>query len=106
MLVLVLEHINFYIFFILFVISLAKIFYAKGLLYKLFGLSIFQSNIIFLFLSVGWNQKKTIPIVSHSSIIDNITNPLPSVLMLTAIVVGLATFALGLSIYIKMNQEK
>ena len=106
MFALVLEHINFYIFFILFVISLAKIFYAKELLFKLFGLSIFQTNIIFLFLSIGWNHKKKIPIVSDSSIIDNITNPLPSVLMLTAIVVGLATFALGLSIYLKMNQQK
>jgi multicomponent Na+:H+ antiporter subunit C len=33
-------------------------------------------------------------------------NPLPHVLMLTAIVVGLATFALGLSILLKIQQNQ
>jgi multicomponent Na+:H+ antiporter subunit C len=99
----IINYFNFYAFFIILFLSLFGIFIKKDLFQKLIMLSIFQTNIILFFLSVGFNKDSKIPILNLSLQNNSnfIVNPLPEVLMLTAIVVGLATFALGLAILLK-----
>ncbi|MFT6497241.1 MAG: multicomponent Na+:H+ antiporter subunit C [Alphaproteobacteria bacterium] len=70
---------------------------------KLIGLSVFQTSVYLLYISPGKIIGGTAPIIN-----DNYTlysNPLPHVLILTAIVVGIATLALGLSLTIRINEE-
>ena len=68
---------------------------ARGnLVRKLIGLSIFQTSVFILFISMGKVSGGTAPIVAEGY--DHFSNPLPHVLILTAIVVGVATTALGL----------
>jgi multicomponent Na+:H+ antiporter subunit C len=111
----ILNYFNFYIFFILLFFSLGGIFLKKDFFGKLVALSVFQTNIILFFLSLSFNKNFRIPIINFCElknepscqITDSLMfeNPLPQVLMLTAIVVGLATFTLGLSILLKMNHS-
>ncbi len=106
----IIAHFNFYIFFLILFISLLGIFYKQQLFQKLIFLSIFQTNIIIFFLSISYTKNLRIPIIDlkenfgKNDIIFN--NPLPHVLMLTAIVVGIATFALGLAIILKKNHTQ
>ena len=69
---------------------------------KLVGLSLFQTSVYLLYLSAGKILKGTPPIVSASQTIY--TNPLPHVLILTAIVVGVGTLALGLGLVVRINE--
>lgn len=74
----------------------------RNVLKKLFGLSIFQTSALILYVSSGYVKGAMLPIL-----VDGITkyhNPLPQVLMLTAIVVGISTTAVGLSIVVKLNR--
>ena len=61
---------------------------------KLVGLSIFQTSVYLLYVEPGKILGGTAPIV----------DPLPHVLMLTAIVVGVATLALGLALVVRINE--
>ncbi|UTO55981.1 cation:proton antiporter subunit C [Neoehrlichia mikurensis] len=70
---------------------------------KLLGLNILQSSVLLFYISIGYVANASVPILNlHATIYSN---PLPSVLMLTAIVVGVATFAVGLSIIIRIKEE-
>ena len=70
---------------------------------KLVGLSIFQSSVFIFYISIGKVSGGTAPILT--GIPDTIySNPLPHVLILTAIVVGVATNALGLALVVRINE--
>ena len=69
---------------------------------KLVGLSMFQSSVYLLYLSPGKILGGTPPILDPA--ITIYSNPLPHVLILTAIVVGIATLALGLAITVRINE--
>ncbi len=70
---------------------------------KLVGLSIFQSSVFIFYISLGKVSSGTAPILT--GIQDTIySNPLPHVLILTAIVVGVATNALGLALVVRINE--
>jgi multicomponent Na+:H+ antiporter subunit C len=74
----------------------------KNLIKKLMGLAIFQTGIILFFISMGAKEGATIPILDHHGYggiySDDYANPLTQILMLTAIVVGVATLGLGLAL--------
>jgi multicomponent Na+:H+ antiporter subunit C len=76
---------------------------ARGnLLKKLVGLSILQSSVYLVYIAPGKLIGGTAPIVSdHYSVYSN---PLPHVLILTAIVVGVATLALGLALVVRIRE--
>lgn len=76
----------------------------KNLIKKMMGISIFQSSIILFYISLGYIQSSLPPIL-NSSVNNVYTNPIPHVLMLTAIVVGIATFSVGLSLAIVIKEE-
>jgi multicomponent Na+:H+ antiporter subunit C len=75
----------------------------RNLVKKLIGLSVFQVSVFLLYLTTGVVDGGTAPIVDASH--EIYSNPLPSVLILTAIVVGVATMAVGLSLVVRINEE-
>lgn len=75
---------------------------ARGnLIRKLIGLNIFQVSVFMLYISAGFIRDGAPPILSPT--VDLYSNPLPHVLILTAIVVGVATTALGLALAIRIK---
>ena len=74
-----------------------------NLIKKLIGLSIFQAAVFVLYISMGKVRDGTAPIIGEG--IEVYSNPLPHVLILTAIVVGVATTALGLALVVRINEE-
>ena len=76
---------------------------ARGnLIKKLVGLNVFQASVFLLYISMGKVEGGTAPIISEGLTIYS--NPLPHVLILTAIVVGVATTALGLALVVRINE--
>jgi multicomponent Na+:H+ antiporter subunit C len=77
---------------------------AKGnLVKKLIGLSVFQTSVFILYISMGKIEGGTAPILDPGAGYVY-SNPLPHVLILTAIVVGVATLALGLSLVVRIKE--
>ncbi|HXV10666.1 MAG TPA: cation:proton antiporter subunit C [Burkholderiales bacterium] len=76
---------------------------ARGnLVKKLVGLAIFQTSVYLLYIAPGKLIGGTAPIVSAG--FQVYSNPLPHVLILTAIVVGVATLALGLALVVRLKE--
>ncbi|HNQ04586.1 MAG TPA: cation:proton antiporter subunit C [Thiobacillaceae bacterium] len=92
-----------YLITILVMVSGLYIVMAQGnLIKKLIGLSIFQTSVYLLFIVPGKLLGATAPILSpHHALYSN---PLPHVLILTAIVVGVATLALGLALVVRVRE--
>lgn len=76
---------------------------ARGnLVKKIVGLNVFQASVFVFYISMGKVSGGTAPIIAEG--IEVYSNPLPHVLILTAIVVGVATTALGLSFVVRINE--
>ena len=76
---------------------------ARGnLIKKLVGLGIFQTSVYLLYVAPGKLIGGTAPILDSDFKIYS--NPLPHVLILTAIVVGVATLALGLALVVRIRE--
>jgi multicomponent Na+:H+ antiporter subunit C len=77
---------------------------ARGnLIKKVIGLNIFQTSVFLLYITVGKVSGGTAPILDVDA--EIYSNPLPSVLILTAIVVGVATTALALALIVRIREE-
>jgi multicomponent Na+:H+ antiporter subunit C len=76
-----------------------------NLVKKILGLSIFQTGIFYFYVSLGRVDGGTAPIfvAGDSNVIYS--NPLPHVLILTAIVVGVATMAVGLALIVRIYEK-
>ncbi|MEK9677614.1 MAG: cation:proton antiporter subunit C [Rhodospirillaceae bacterium] len=72
-----------------------------NLVKKMVGLSIFQVAVFVFYITVARIEGGTAPIIAEG--LSNYTNPLPHVLILTAIVVGIATTALGLAMIVRIK---
>jgi len=84
----------------------------KNLVKKIIGMNILQTAVILFFISIGAKKDATIPIVRHGAGIHNhavqaadYINPLPHVLMLTAIVVAVSTLGVALALAIRIFQQ-
>ncbi len=73
-----------------------------NLIKKIIGLNIFQVSVFLFYISMGKITGGTAPIKTDGASIYS--NPLPHVLILTAIVVGVATTALGLSLVVRIKE--
>ncbi len=69
---------------------------------KIIGLNIFQVSVIMFYVSMGKVRGGTAPIEAAG--FEVYSNPLPHVLMLTAIVVGVATTAVALALVVRINE--
>ncbi|MBT3593375.1 MAG: cation:proton antiporter subunit C [Hellea sp.] len=128
MLSLLLDQYNYAVVIILMMTGLYVVFASRNLIKKLVGLSIFQTSVFLLYITIGKVSGGQPPIVeSHGSDhansetllfasigeVDSVaqsssevlySNPLPHVLILTAIVVGVATLAIGLSLVVRVRE--
>jgi multicomponent Na+:H+ antiporter subunit C len=73
-----------------------------NLVKKLVGLNIFQTSVFILYITMGKIIGGTAPIVVDKTVVYS--NPMPHVLILTAIVVGIATTSLGLALVVRINE--
>lgn len=99
-------HYDYWFIILLLVIGLYGMIVKKNLVKKLIGMTIFQAAIILFYISSAIKVDATVPIIMENLSVENpanYINPLPHALMLTAIVVGVATvgvaFALLILIY-------
>jgi len=72
-----------------------------NLIKKIVGLNIFQVSVFVFYITMGKVRGGTAPILADG--ITTYSNPLPHVLILTAIVVGVATTALGLALVVRIR---
>lgn len=110
----IIPRMNYYVFIILMMLGMYGIFTKKNILKKVIGLNILQTAIILFFITTSAKKDATIPILEHSHghdaghiAIDAVhyVNPLPHVLMLTAIVVAVATLGVALAMVIKIYKD-
>ena len=103
----ILGHLNYWFFILLMMIGLYVVIAKGNLVKKIVGLNIFQTSVFMLYISIGKVEGGTAPIFPLDMKIDPevvYSNPLPHVLILTAIVVGIATTSLGLALIIRIRE--
>ena len=98
-----LGHFSYWVTIFLLVAGLFVVIARGNLVKKLIGLSIFQTSVYLLYIAPGKLIGGTAPIVGTG--ITVYSNPLPHVLILTAIVVGIATLALGLALVVRIRES-
>ena len=110
----IVDYYNYLIYVILMMIGLYAMIAKRNMVKKIVGMNIFQTAIILFYVSIGAKKGATIPIIQHgheegaheitSSVIEaaEYINPLPHVLMLTAIVVAVGTLGVALALAIKV----
>ena len=99
----ILGHLNYWLFVILMLTGLYIVVARGNLLKKIVGLNLFQVAVFMLYISMGKVAGGTAPILTGNP--DKVySNPLPHVLILTAIVVGIATTSLGLALIVRINE--
>lgn len=91
---------NYWVVIVLMMIGFYIVMAYENLIKKLIGLNIFQVSVFILYISMGYLKGGTAPIFSEQYTVYS--SPLPHVLILTAIVVGIATTALGLAIVVRI----
>jgi multicomponent Na+:H+ antiporter subunit C len=112
----IIGHFNFFIYIALMMTGFYAMMAKKNLVKKLVGMNIFQWSIILFFVSLGSKEGgAAIPIIigahGHGHAEDiavkaaDFVNPLPHVLMLTAIVVGVATSGVALALLLRMYKK-
>ena len=94
---------NYIIVIILMMTGLFIVIARANLIKKLIGLSIFQTSVFLFYISLGKVAGGTAPILDGNPG-TLYSNPLPHVVILTAIVVGVATTALGLALILRINE--
>jgi len=118
------EHYNYMVVIVLMMTGLYVVFASRNLVKKLVGLSVFQTSVFLLYITVGKVKGGQPPILvdDHASTSEIVklaaaggdvathssdviySNPLPHVLILTAIVVGVATLAIGLALVVRIRE--
>ena len=97
-----LGHFNYWVVIVLMMAGFYTVVARGNLLKQMVGLNIFQASVFLLFISIGKVIGGTAPIAIASATVYS--NPLPHVLILTAIVVGVATSALGLALIVRIQE--
>lgn len=94
---------HYWVFAILLMIGFYAVVAKPNLIKKLIGLSLFQTAVFLLYITMGKVAGGTAPIVGADTGV--FSSPLPQVLILTAIVVGISTTALGLGLVVRIKEE-
>jgi len=92
---------NYWFVIILMMLGFYIVMVSPNLVKKIMGLNIFQTSVFLLYISLGKISGGTAPILTDTT--APYSNPLPHVLILTAIVVGVATTALGLALVVRIH---
>ena len=99
----ILGHYNYWVVIFLMMAGLYVVVSRGNLVKKIVGLNIFQVSVFLLYISIGKVAGGTAPILTGEP--EVYSNPLPHVLILTAIVVGVATTALGLGLVVRIRES-
>lgn len=108
------SHYNYWIYILLMMVGLYAMLAKNNLIKKVIGMSIFQTAIIVFYVSTGAKREATIPIIAHGhghdtahAVIEaaHYANPLPHVLMLTAIVVSVGTLGVALALCLGIHRR-
>lgn len=94
---------NYWVVILLMMIGFYIVIANSNLVKKLIGLTLFQTSVFIMYISMGKIEGATAPILTDSATLYS--NPLPHVLILTAIVVGISTTALGLALVIRIKES-
>ena len=95
---------NYYLVITLMMIGFYAVIARGNMVKKMVGLNIFQTSVFMLYISMGKISEGTAPILTGEA--DTVySNPLPHVLILTAIVVGVATTAVGYALIIRIQES-
>ncbi len=100
----ILGYYNYWVFAVLLMIGFYAIMSRDNLIKKLLGLSILQSAVFLMYITMNKVTGGTAPIMQPDSPHQLYSNPLPQVLILTAIVVSVSTTALALSIVVRIKE--
>jgi multicomponent Na+:H+ antiporter subunit C len=95
----------YWVFAVLLMIGFYAVVAKVNLVKKLIGLSLFQAAVFLLYITMGKVTGGTAPILQDGMVNPVFSNPLPQVLILTAIVVGISTTALALGIVVRIKEE-
>ena len=104
------ERFNYAVIIVLMMVGLYTVVASANLVKRLVGLSIFQTSVFLLYISVGKVFGGEPPILpEYAAYVEGYgevlyANPLPHVLILTAIVVGVATLAMGLALVVRIRE--
>ncbi len=98
----ILDYYNYWIVVFLMMTGFYIVISANNLVKKIVGLNVFQTSVFLLYISMGKVSGGTAPILVEG--VTQYSNPLPHVLILTAIVVGVATTAVGLSLIVRIKR--
>jgi multicomponent Na+:H+ antiporter subunit C len=99
---------NYWMYILLMMIGFYAMIGKRNLVKKVVGMNIFQTSIILFFISTAAKRGGTIPIAEHSSHgvqASQYINPLPHVLMLTAIVVMVSTFGVAMALVLMIYRR-
>lgn len=102
---------NYWIYVVLMMVGLYAMIGKRNLVKKLLGMNIFQTAIILFYVSMGVKRGAGIPIVDKYEVLKNgidaatVVNPLPHVLMLTAIVVSVSVTGVALAVLVRIYRE-
>jgi len=97
-----LGHYNYWIVVVLMMIGFYAVIARGNMVKKILGLNLFQTSVFILFISAGKIIGGSTPILRDD--VEVYSNPLPHVLILTAIVVGVATTAVGLALAVRIRE--
>jgi multicomponent Na+:H+ antiporter subunit C len=95
-------HFNYWVVVVLMMVGLYVVISHGNLVKKLIGLNVVQVSVFMLYISFGKILGGSAPIVAEG--VTVYSHPLPHVLILTAIVVGVATLALGLALVVRIHE--
>lgn len=102
---------NYWIYVVLMMIGFYAMIGKRNLVKKLIGMNIFQTAIILFFVSTGVKRDAGLPILDKEQAlagaveVASVINPLPHVLMLTAIVVGVSVTGVALAVMLRIYRE-
>ncbi len=96
---------HYWVFAVLLMIGFYAVMAKLNLIKKLIGLALFQAAVFLLYITMSKVDGGTAPIIQDGVEGQVFSNPLPQVLILTAIVVGISTTALGLGIIVRIKEE-
>lgn len=99
---LIIGHYNYWLVIVIMMAGFYTVISRGNLVKKIAGLNIFQVSVFLLYISIGNVKGGATPIIETD--VTLYSNPLPHVLILTAIVVGVATTALGLALVVRIKE--
>ncbi|MFT5111250.1 MAG: multicomponent Na+:H+ antiporter subunit C [Parasphingorhabdus sp.] len=98
-----LSHYNYWVAIFLMMTGFYVVIASGNLVKKIVGLNVFQASVFIFYISMGVVDGGVAPILKEG--VELYSNPLPHVLILTAIVVGVATTSLGLALIIRIKES-